>query len=243
MIQRLMADSEASAFYIDKALMLNGIGTLCVMFPMLYLYKKDFLRRAYYGVVSRQNGWRITLREVILLLFLGIALAEIVNIAVGIIASFAGMDVYDDTMRMISEGKSIWTLILWVGLISPVVEEMLFRWVVFLRLRDAFSLGVSAVISGLLFGIYHGNMLQFLYASILGIYFALVLEWTGSLWTTILLHVGANIWSLLVSEYAEVIIDKISETQIILLFMAFIMIILYMTWDMMIHGQRKNRIL
>ena len=59
------------------------------------------------------------------------------------------------------------------------------------------SMGLAAVISGVFFGIYHGNLVQAVYAGILGIVFARFLEMTGDLKTSILLHMGANIWSLL----------------------------------------------
>ena len=66
----------------------------------------------------------------------------------------------------------------------------------------------AMVISGVFFGIYHGNLVQGVYASILGILFAYFMELTGSLWASVLLHVGANIWSLILPELAGVILKK-----------------------------------
>ena len=85
--------------------------------------------------------------------------------------------------------------------IAPIAEEMIFRWLIYLRLRDYVRMGAAAVISGLIFGIYHGNLVQGIYASLLGIAFAYILEQSGNIFSSALLHIGANTWSLLLSEY------------------------------------------
>ena len=43
------------------------------------------------------------------------------------------------------------------------------------------------------------NLLQGVYATIMGLLFALILEWRGNLFASVFLHMGANIWSLPVS--------------------------------------------
>ena len=87
-----------------------------------------------------------------------------------------------------------------MGIIAPVAEEMVFRWLIYLRLRDHMKMAAAAVISGVFFGIYHMNLVQAVYAGILGIVFAYFLELTGNLWSSVLLHMGANIWSLVMPE-------------------------------------------
>ena len=62
------------------------------------------------------------------------------------------------------------------------------------------KMAAAAVISGVFFGIYHMNLVQAVYAGILGIVFAYFLELTGNLWSSVLLHMGANIWSLVMPE-------------------------------------------
>ena len=89
-------------------------------------------------------------------------------------------------------------MIFWMGIIAPAAEEMIFRWLIYLRLRDWLKMPVAAVISGLIFGIYHGNIVQGIYASILGTAFAWILEMSGNIYSSMLLHMGANIWSLVI---------------------------------------------
>lgn len=77
-----------------------------------------------------------------------------------ILQSFINSSTYQESMTRITEGKSLLMMIFWMGIIAPAAEEMIFRWLIYLRLRDWLKLPVAAVISGLIFGIYHGNIVQ-----------------------------------------------------------------------------------
>lgn len=74
-----------------------------------------------------------------------------------------------------------------ISVIPPIVEELLFRGMVLNGLRkygDTFAVVASA----LLFGLYHGNFVQMVFAFIAGLVMALVVVRTGSLWPSILIH-------------------------------------------------------
>ena len=77
-------------------------------------------------------------------------------------------------------------------LIAPAAEELLFRQVIFIRLKKIIPLWLAVVVSALLFGIYHGNLVQGIYAFIMGIFLALVYEWTGNFVFPVLFHMIAN---------------------------------------------------
>lgn len=85
-------------------------------------------------------------------------------------------------------------------LIIPVAEELLFRGVVYKRLRLLFGAAPAIVLSSLVFGILHANLVQFLYAGILGLLLAFLVEKTGYLYTAVLGHIAVNIIAVLRSE-------------------------------------------
>ena len=60
----------------------------------------------------------------------------------------------------------------------------------------------AAILSGVIFGVFHGNFVQIIYAGILGAVMAYILEMSGNLWSSVLLHIGANVFSLLLTEAA-----------------------------------------
>lgn len=74
----------------------------------------------------------------------------------------------------------------------PIAEELLFRGVIYKRLRVMFGVLPGLLLSGVIFGVLHVNLVQFLYAGILGILLAFLLEKTGYLYTAILGHIAAN---------------------------------------------------
>ena len=100
-----------------------------------------------------------------------------------------------------------------------------FRWLIYLRLRDYMRMGAAAVISGLIFGIYHGNLVQAVYASLLGIVFAYILDISGCLWSSVLLHMGANIWSLISPDLYTWIIAR-NPAAIMILFLILLMVMI-----------------
>lgn len=79
------------------------------------------------------------------------------------------------------------------GIISPIAEEIVFRGIVYSRLRKSFPFAISLIMSGLLFGVYHGNIVQGVYGFILGIVITWAYEQFKSFIVPVLIHAAANI--------------------------------------------------
>lgn len=98
--------------------------------------------------------------------------------------------------------------ILIYGVLSPMAEETVFRGITLQRLyllchenksrKTAFLL--AAGLSSLLFGIYHGSLVQGVYAAAMGFLFCLFLALGGNLFSVIVLHGGANVMTLFLSR-------------------------------------------
>ena len=100
---------------------------------------------------------------------------------------------------LISQGDFIYSL-LGVGIIVPIVEEVMFRGIIYHELDDIFSVKTAIVLQGILFGVYHLNIIQGLYASILGIFFGLIVYKTKSIWPAIIAHIFMNSSSVVLSH-------------------------------------------
>ena len=79
------------------------------------------------------------------------------------------------------------------GIISPIAEEAVFRGVMYNRMKRCFGIGWALLISSLLFGCYHGNLVQAIYGTLLGIAMAYVYEKYESFVAPVLFHSVANI--------------------------------------------------
>ena len=84
--------------------------------------------------------------------------------------------------------------------LGPLAEEIVYRGFVYQRLREKGSETLAAVCSALLFGVMHFNLVQCVYAFVLGILLAHIVNRTGSLLTAAAAHMAANLVSVLWTE-------------------------------------------
>lgn len=186
--------------YYEQGILLTALAGLLTLPPCLWIYRRDHMTRVAGGLVKENSQCRLYPKHILLLLGMGAAFSQFANMLVGILQSVLHYEEYEETMEVLMAGKSMWFLILCMGVIAPFAEEVVFRWLIYLRLRDHMRVGRAAIISGAIFGIYHGNLVQAVYAGLLGAIFAWILECSGNLWSSVLLHVGANIWSLVSTD-------------------------------------------
>lgn len=100
---------------------------------------------------------------------------------------------YDKGMKLLSMAQNMPYLAFFlVVILGPIAEEILFRGVIYGKLRDVFSITQAAVISGAIFGIYHKNIVQGLYAALFGILLAVIFEKTQTIWGSIFIHIMFN---------------------------------------------------
>jgi membrane protease YdiL (CAAX protease family) len=86
------------------------------------------------------------------------------------------------------------------GIITSVAEEFLFRGLIFKRYRENGGFVRSMIMSSMVFAIVHSNLVQFIYAFVLGALCAYVYEKFGTLKAPIVLHIVANVTSLLLTQ-------------------------------------------
>lgn len=99
---------------------------------------------------------------------------------------------YNDLSYPLNDDPVVLILyVITVAVIPPIVEELLFRGMVLHDLRK-YGDGFAVVVSSILFGLYHGNFTQIVFAFFAGLAMALVVVKTGSLWTAILIHFVNN---------------------------------------------------
>ena len=82
-----------------------------------------------------------------------------------------------------------------LGILVPISEELVFRGLLFQRLRERGTFLQAALYSALVFGLMHMNMVQNLYGYILGMMLAYVYEKYGSVKAPILAHMTMNLLS------------------------------------------------
>ena len=100
-------------------------------------------------------------------------------------------------------------LVICIGILASIGEELVFRGLIYQRAKSYFGVGWAVGISSALFGIYHGNVVQFIYSVVLGILFAVLYEKTGTLLAPIIAHVATNIFSISYDYIVDFLIKRI----------------------------------
>jgi len=96
-------------------------------------------------------------------------------------------------------GDSLWLQLLTAVFIAPAAEEFLMRGVLYGRLREGMSAKAAILCSGLLFGIFHGNIVQGIHAFVVGVFLAWLMERFRDIRVPILGHMAANLSSFVVT--------------------------------------------
>ncbi len=79
-----------------------------------------------------------------------------------------------------------------VAIVAPIVEEIVFRGLVFTRFRKAMPIWLAAFFSSLIFGILHGQIIWAAYATLLGVVFCIIYIKYRSILANIIIHLSFN---------------------------------------------------
>lgn len=118
--------------------------------------------------------------------------------------------------------------ILLYGLAAPFVEEVVFRGLIFTRLKQYFPVWTAVGVSAVIFGGYHGNLVQGVYAFIQGLLMAYVFQLYGTLTAPVLFHAAANISVFLLTYYFKGMDVLAAPVNIIMLGMLSCLSLLFM---------------
>ena len=138
--------------------------------------------------------------------FAGCLLANTINSYITLIIESAGVKLTAPDLEPATMTQNIPMYLLFVAVCSPLCEEIIMRGIVLQPLRkysDAFAVGVSAVV----FGLMHCNLIQAPFAVLGGIVLGFFAVSTGSLWTGILIHACNNLFAVFVEEIGKGLSD------------------------------------
>ena len=190
----LRSGEEMNIFFMDHAYTVRGIvNGLAILFGVVAVWSivnKEIDRS------ERQEGpFASTERIVTGYMFLGgfAFLAPLgLNVLFNLLKFTASSQSFTNTAEA-QFGVNFLTGIILYGIVSPFAEEAVFRGVIYNRMKRCFNYPIALVVSALLFGCYHGNVVQAVYGTILGALIAYVYEKYDSFAAPMLFHSIANV--------------------------------------------------
>lgn len=191
-------------FLNEMAVFLNQYATeitiLIAVFALPFLirmYKKDKYEMSEWWAKKKElNGKNIVMITV---------LAACVCIAANNFIMLSGITVqsetYLETAQLIYESPIIIQLI-GLGIVVPVMEEMIYRGLLYRRMREYLPMTACIIGTAMVFGIYHGNFVQLIYAAVIGVFLAYLFEIFRSVKAPVLFHVVANLTSMVCTWFS-----------------------------------------
>lgn len=195
-------------FHIQDNMLRNGLGTILLGLPaVVFLLLQDKPNKQ-----KVRFHW-LSFKTIVLLIIIAIAL-ELVTIEINVATSFIFSSYTVDIISNDVSSSTFLTSLICMAVLPAIFEELSFRGAFFQEYRDAYGAWAGAVFSGLLFGLYHLNMRQFIYAFLCGIFFAFLIEATDSIASSMLMHFLLNAISCvaiyITSKFPEEAVEEIT---------------------------------
>jgi hypothetical protein len=191
----VIAESITSSLSSELLLTISALSAVIAILVFGLWYKK-----------SIKNNVKTNIREVFQLkhvgfiIILGIALQIGVSTLLNLIAAIKPewFDNYGELMEQLGMGNSLISVI-YIAIIAPISEELIFRGVILEKSKKVMPYAVANVFQAVLFGIYHMNLVQGIYAFAIGMFMGLVCLKLRSIYGAILLHIAINTGGILLN--------------------------------------------
>ncbi len=119
----------------------------------------------------------------------------------------------EEILSYVSE-ISIGEMFFFVGLLAPVCEEIVFRGILYTGFRKNGTPMQAILWTAVLFGLFHMNLNQMVYAMVLGFAFGLLREATGNIWAGIIGHISLNSYSVFLYYLQSILpAEELSEAK------------------------------
>lgn len=171
----------------NLSLLVSMLPTYAIAFPLTSL-----LIRQVPGVQMKKHNMKPT--QLLGAFTISYALMYLSNLAgqfftniIGIIKSSPVDDAIADLVSELNPLTAFFVMVL----LAPALEEWIFRKLLVDR-TIRYGEGTAIFLSGLMFGLFHGNLNQFVYTFLVGAFWAFIYVKTGRLRYTIYLHMALN---------------------------------------------------
>lgn len=167
---------------------------------LLLLYVFWACQNAYVKPVEYCHLRKVSLKSIGLIIVAAIFLfimADYVNAC----SMIAFQNLLDDSLQAIVN-KPVEALVV-VAILPAIIEEFLFRGMIYRGIANKSNKKIAIIISALLFAFLHMNFNQMCYAFVMGLVFAIVIYLTDNLSVSILLHMLFNAFTVIITCFEK----------------------------------------
>ncbi|MBE6588299.1 MAG: CPBP family intramembrane metalloprotease [Ruminococcaceae bacterium] len=172
--------------HIHEIGIISGLITLAGYFIFFKLIKKSLVRELSVKPISITSSGAMVV--------FGFSAQIIIGLFLTFFYYFFSLnaDHSNEAVEMLFETGNVWIQFLNVAFLTGIVEEVVFRGLIYRTLKGVMPTSLAVFLSAVIFGIAHMNPEQFFYTTLLGVLLALAYERKGSLIAPILIHMSFN---------------------------------------------------
>lgn len=179
--------------HLDAAF-LTSITAVLTLPLFLWMYREDVRSGGLY-----EKNTRLHAGDAALIAALGVVCNLVLSNLVSLL--FSATDV-PDTVQEALFGSAFAAQLLGVGILVPFMEEVLFRGIVYRRLRGYTKTArTAALAAAAIFAVYHGNLRQMLFAFPMALIITAIYEKRKTLAAPVVFHIAVNVSSVLLTAY------------------------------------------
>lgn len=181
-----------SGFLEQEGLYLISILAYLIFFAIGVFWYKRMRAGEKYPVWNQQKNLNLSvlLKLAVLGIFVQFAISFLLNLVY--IVRPDVMQNYTKVMESLGSGNPSLFSVVYVVITAPIVEEMLMRGLCLVILRKEFPFWVANIIQAFYFGVIHLNLVQGIYAFLLGMVLGAVVKRYGTLKASMYLHFVIN---------------------------------------------------
>ncbi len=180
-----------------------GMQVVCMYvlaFPALYLIVRGMRKTV-------RHKTKLAASEFFILFLVAEGLMTVGSLVSNILSnayySIWGYPLTNSVSEMISDSP-IWVIAVVAVIIGPIFEELIFRKLLMDKL-GMYGDRIAIIVSAVAFGLFHGNLFQLFYATLLGALLAYVYSKTGNILYPIAIHMLTNLFgSVLAMPFIEI---------------------------------------
>lgn len=226
---KIVSEALATQHINDNMYTIGLIGEVLLLIALIPIIKEKLVKK---GDFKKINSNTVTNMFILGIGMYGIV--ALISIPLSII-----FPSYLEVSKSISNATGSYIQLFSIVICAPIFEEIFFRGFIFGYLKKNFNFIGAIIVQALVFGIVHGNIVQGIYAFILGIVLAIVYVHYESLFACIIVHIVTNFFGSVVNGF---LVSKInSEVIIITIFVIIAVVCIYIPGTKM-YKEHKSKV-
>lgn len=187
----------AQTYATQNAVLYTAISAAVASIPLIILMRLDYKKSNKVFNPRQVSAWKY-----------GLVVAGAITLSLGLsfittLFSLAQrVESYGNVTEQLYSGN-IWIQLIGIGIVVPIVEEVVFRGLIYNRCKQVFgSAIISMVTTSIMFGVFHQNIVQSICAMVASFYICMVYEKFGNFVAPVLFHICFNLPSVILTYFS-----------------------------------------